>query len=315
MRTTQRTLRGFTLIELLVVIAIIAILVALLLPAVQQAREAARRSQCKNNLKQIGLAMHNYHDVMNRLPPLYIANSCWGWGTMLLPYLDQAPLYNTLASTPGISLPANTPAVGFSAHLESFVVPNGLSTPLAAFRCPSDTGTPTANMNDFSGFGTEPYGRSNYPGVWGSDSLASGAAPSNGVFPWYTTWPSFPSRNFRDFTDGLSNSFLVGERRSPATINGLYIGFDGVWAGFVDFGRDIGGSCQPVTLLNSKSTTVGGIETQAFSSSHVGGAHFLMGDGAVRFISENIASGAANTAGSTYQNLGAINDGQVLGDY
>src|SRR4051812_6730319 len=92
--------RGFTLIELLVVIAIIAVLIALLLPAVQQAREAARRSQCKNNLKQIGLALHNYHDTANTLPPGWIgdptgsnAGNRWGWGTMILPYLDQAPLY------------------------------------------------------------------------------------------------------------------------------------------------------------------------------------------------------------------------------
>src|SRR6188472_548040 len=99
--------RGFTLIELLVVIAIIAILIALLLPAVQQAREAARRSQCKNNLKQLGLALHNYHDTSNTLPPGWIAvptmsgntnasAPCWGWGTMILPGLDQAPLYSSM---------------------------------------------------------------------------------------------------------------------------------------------------------------------------------------------------------------------------
>ena len=96
--------RGFTLIELLVVIAIIAILIALLLPAVQQAREAARRSQCKNNIKQIGLALHNYHDTFNKLPAAYyllsasagsatpVTSQAWGWGTMILPYIDQAPL-------------------------------------------------------------------------------------------------------------------------------------------------------------------------------------------------------------------------------
>ncbi|MFG0295400.1 MAG: DUF1559 domain-containing protein, partial [Maioricimonas sp. JB045] len=101
--------RGFTLIELLVVIAIIAILVALLLPAVQQAREAARRSQCKNNLKQIGLALHNYHDTHGSFPPGYIARYVsatdpasaetgpgFAWGTMILPFLDQSPTYNQL---------------------------------------------------------------------------------------------------------------------------------------------------------------------------------------------------------------------------
>src|SRR5579872_5730558 len=94
--------RGFTLIELLVVIAIIAVLVALLLPAVQQAREAARRVQCKNNLKQLGLALHNYHDVTsNTFPPGYVntnSDGGWGWMSMLLPHLDQGPLYNMLGS-------------------------------------------------------------------------------------------------------------------------------------------------------------------------------------------------------------------------
>ena len=102
---SQHRRRGFTLIELLVVIAIIAILIALLLPAVQQAREAARSSQCKNNLKQLGLAMHNYHDTYKMFPPDNtftkgkIATSsipAWGWGTYLLPYLDQAPLFKRM---------------------------------------------------------------------------------------------------------------------------------------------------------------------------------------------------------------------------
>jgi len=102
----QQTRKGFTLIELLVVIAIIAILIALLLPAVQQAREAARRSTCKNNLKQIGIAMHNYRDVHNTLPPGYLDDdpaadvtnrNLLGWGTFILPYIEQSTLYNSIA--------------------------------------------------------------------------------------------------------------------------------------------------------------------------------------------------------------------------
>jgi prepilin-type N-terminal cleavage/methylation domain-containing protein len=107
MASRRDRVRGFTLIELLVVIAIIAILIALLLPAVQQAREAARRTQCKNNLHQIGIALHNYHDAFRILPPgqvtsvhwLQTDSTMWGWAAMLLPYLDQSPMYNLL--TPG----------------------------------------------------------------------------------------------------------------------------------------------------------------------------------------------------------------------
>ena len=128
--------RGFTLIELLVVIAIIAVLVALLLPAVQQAREAARRTQCKNNLKQIGLAMHNYHDQMNCFPPGWISvdpatgqpsalngGSGAGWGMLLLPQMDQAPLYNQLNLNRRIADPVNALLI---------------KTSISAFMCPSD---------------------------------------------------------------------------------------------------------------------------------------------------------------------------------
>ena len=149
-------IRGFTLIELLVVIAIIAILIALLLPAVQQAREAARRTQCKNNLKQIGLAMHNYHDVYLGFPPGYMntapyhANgngpisgnySQWVWGAMILPYIDQAPLYSRL-QVGDIRLADALTAGG------PYDSTDLLATPLTAFMCPSDVGPATNSDGD-----------------------------------------------------------------------------------------------------------------------------------------------------------------------
>src|SRR5438067_9147484 len=146
----RRIVRGFTLIELLVVIAIIAVLVALLLPAVQQAREAARRTQCKNNLKQLGLAMQNYHDTMGKFPPGFvtavpndfnITGDFWSWGVFIAPQIDLANIYNALqpgtnSLTAALSNP-NTLAV--------------LQTPLPSFRCPSDVGNA---LNDFDGTST-----------------------------------------------------------------------------------------------------------------------------------------------------------------
>src|SRR5882757_8950231 len=138
-----KTSRGFTLIELLVVIAIIAVLIALLLPAVQQAREAARRTQCKNNLKQLGLALHNYHDfAANTFPPGYIGYSNagplvgTGWMTMLLPQIEQGNIFDQfLRGTPNFS-------TGMSAlTVSGAVVTTPIYSVIRAFRCPSDVGS------------------------------------------------------------------------------------------------------------------------------------------------------------------------------
>jgi len=140
--------RGFTLIELLVVIAIIAVLIALLLPAVQQAREAARRTQCKNNLKQMGLALHNYHDVANTFPPGWISTwaqsptpasypgDSWGWPVFLLPYMDQGNIYNQINFNVGF--PAGFNAAGTTPVPATGSGVIGVeATPLSVFQCPS----------------------------------------------------------------------------------------------------------------------------------------------------------------------------------
>jgi prepilin-type N-terminal cleavage/methylation domain-containing protein len=345
MSISKSRFRGFTLIELLVVIAIIGVLVALLLPAVQQAREAARRAQCKNNLKQLGLALHNYHDTANTLPPGWIsgnagvtATGCsgWGWGTMILPNLDQGPLYQTLSGSTGQNL--TTTAVGFNAFLPTLVMPNVLSTPLSVFKCPSDSGTSAITISSSSPLGngytigstpaavTTIFGRSNYAGVMGA-RLMTGTPPTiptttngfaNGAFAQNS------KMNFRSFIDGLSNSFLIGERRTPAKVSAFYVGGDAIWAGVGDEVSFEGialhvGDCSFGNGLNFKSATPPTLTTSipysGFSSTHPGGGHFLLGDGSVRFVNENISQGPMNTVGSTYQNLATISDGLPLGEF
>jgi prepilin-type processing-associated H-X9-DG protein len=168
---------------------------------------------------------------------------------------------------------------------------------------------------------TSSFGRSNYAGVIGSNYYNQGGLlTADGSF--------FESslRRFRDYADGLSNTFLVGERRSPTTLSGQFTGGDTIWCGSNDdnfpdwqgFAMHLG-ACDPASPLNLKSTTapsVAGPEPYlAFSSTHAGGANFLFGDGSVRFISDGIATGPPGQRGSTYQNLAAIADRQPLGEF
>lgn len=311
---------GFTLIELLVVIAIIAILIALLLPAVQQAREAARRSTCKNNLKQMGVALHNYHETHRTFPPGYIDNeldftgsktgglgannSGIGWGTMILPFMDQAPLYNQISSTSN----------GFGEHW-SVSASDLAKTILPAYICPSD---PMGGINtDKSSFG-----KSNYVASHGT----SAASNSSGLFFGNS------SVKIRDITDGTSNTIMVAERTTKNDGGGtnncggtsdcdwkgaLWIGprhatsTSDTWhPGLYHFDVTTFGGGNDIYLINSSSRTWG--DDWSSSSAHVGGAHFLLADGSVRFISENISSGGSST---TYHQLVTKDGGEVVGEF
>lgn len=299
--------RGFTLIELLVVIAIIAILIALLLPAVQQAREAARRTQCKNNLKQLGLALHNYHDVNLCFPPAMIVTPGetyhWTWSVMVLPYIDQAPLFNRLDPGPTTALGAlvaNLPA---------------LQNAYPAFRCPSDTG-PNLNTDAAHVFndGTtdQQVSLTNYVVANSSGTLRPQPTLQDGAFN------NNSRTRMRDITDGTSNTIAVGERAWK--LEGVILR-----AGVMFMQDRAGGNNQGQGLVTSSGCGKYGINctTNAcrlgFSSLHTGGAQFLLMDGSVRFISENIdhqpAPGIVPVVTSTYERLLAIDDGDVIGEY
>lgn len=330
MRRTSRQ-RGFTLIELLVVIAIIAILIALLLPAVQQAREAARRTQCKNNLKQLGIALHNYHDVAGYFPSGHSGqtvwmDSCpegtcgqWGWGSLILPFLELGNTHE------GILVGAQTmPASASNATMLAV-----MQTPIPGFRCPSDTG-PDLNDDqkipstggggaDCTGSSCVPVALSNYVGSndtydldrdnWnGFMGRVPRLGPANNPSGVQTAMAT------RDFTDGLSNTFAIGERA-------WQLGGVRLQAGVV-FGTngDTGNHNNQGQVYVMGSGRWGLNDTcnecdRGFSSNHPGGAHFLLADGAVKFISENIDHNADSAVNSTYENLIGRGDGNVIGEY
>jgi prepilin-type N-terminal cleavage/methylation domain-containing protein/prepilin-type processing-associated H-X9-DG protein len=341
MRHTTRVRRAFTLIELLVVIAIIAILIALLLPAVQQAREAARRSTCKNNLKQIGLALHNYHDTYKTFPPGYIfdvrdaaAGTCcresWGWTAMILPHIDQKPLFEQLGvSKQGLDQGIATGGTAYQQLLQ---------TPLDVFRCPSDPGgnngvTVTHQNRHFGGgIGTTTAGwgnwvasSSNYVGVLGNRERVGSNYPNpddtNGIF-------SYNSRvRIADITDGTSNTFLVGERDAKNCRGGSWVGTRNPYGGNGSRGIYllVGGAHGAALVLNAPPWDGNDLCGEGFSSYHTGGAHFVLADGHVVFVSDNInfnstnrnaAGGSANSANmGTYQRLMRRDDGQPVGQY
>jgi prepilin-type N-terminal cleavage/methylation domain-containing protein len=307
--------RAFTLIELLVVIAIIAILIALLLPAVQQAREAARRSQCKNNMKQLGLAMHNYHDVFNTLPPAQInpgtstCASLFPSGNtrnitghfLILPYMDQTPLYNSA----NFSLPfgnVDSGGCGFGA-LASDSQSATLGKKLEGFRCPSDTpvGEPVVITSPVHYLVTNGY-RVSYAFVT-DDRWFYGLSVSYGR-DVKTTKPVCGhngAANFSHITDGTSNTFMFLEaayKRSPSNYYGPFIHT------YVNYSE-----VSPVSrTINQPTATVNLFMWGAPSSRHTGGIHALLCDGAVRFISQNIST----------VTLGALNSiaaGEIVGEF
>ncbi len=330
----RRRLAAFTLVELLVVIAIIGILVGLLLPAVQAAREAARRMQCSNNLKQLGLAAHNYHDTFKKFGFGHYYRGIhngggntanggrgFGWAFGLLPFIEQGNLFNRFDQSAVLMQQIGANA---NANLND----NGLlaTTPLATFSCPSDTKPPQANDGGIPNSATSSYqGAGSAYNAWQGGTGAGNPLRFNGVFERNNRSSNY---GISSITDGTSNQVLICEAKWKMRNNGT------------NRSRIYGSSDQVAYATGATNCLMVNGEwamnwtqpegnpepTRTASSEHVGGAQFVFADGSVHFISENIdhtstawinnAAAFRQSAGGpfygTYQRLFSTQDGQVL---
>ena len=315
--------RAFTLVELLVVIAIIGILISLLLPAVQAAREAARRTQCTNNLKQIGIGLHNYHDTYKTFPPAYViqpggggvhgapdadtrdAGPGWAWGALLLPFLEQGNLHDQFTYNLPCWDASNTAAA--QAQLDLFL-------------CPSATGSDRPmQVKDDAGSVLATFARSCYVASAGQEE------------PWLFTVDDYQGiadgplyRNsrtrFASVKDGLSNTVFVGEHHPVLS--------DKTWVGVIPGAivcpqpRFAFSGCEPAAILVNVHTgpcsivsppvihppnSPVGAPCQMYAE-HPGGCNVMLGDGSVRFVSETINQ-------LTWAALASIAKGEVVGEY
>ncbi|EAQ78566.1 DUF1559 domain-containing protein [Blastopirellula marina] len=284
---------GFTLVELLVVIAIIGILIALLLPAVQQAREAARRMSCTNNLKQLGLAIHNYHDVHLTFPPGGNSSTTWtgrsnqlSLHTFLLPYIEQKTVQDT---------------IDFSGN-SYLTEKDHAAIRVDAFLCPSSTREYDETVSGGAlAYDNPRLHTMHYYGVMGPKGVnaesgdnyeTEDGVSSNGGFGRQGVFFDLSSIKFRDITDGTSSTFALGELswNDAATVYRMWV-------------RGCGGSacssCKNIVDgINITPAVSGNFNNVSFGSQHPGGTHFLMCDGAVRFVPETVDFGVYKATAS-----------------
>jgi prepilin-type N-terminal cleavage/methylation domain-containing protein len=270
---------GFTLIELLVVIAIISVLIGLLLPAVQKVREAAALLSCRNNLKQIGLAMHQYHDAKGAFPvgyydptpwPALDNGPGWGWGAFLLPFLEQDNLYRQIRFDLDVGDPANAAV---------------RATFLKIYSCPSDELLLTITVTD-GGANSWTLAQGSYVACNGNDGVDDFTTPPHtGAFV-----RAVKGYRIADITDGLSNTLFVGDRTSKLSYCTWVGGPTGALNPFLQAPGNFGAE---VTLLMCHAGVTGpnspGVfDADSTSSPHRLGVPFLFGDGSVHFLSNSI---------------------------
>lgn len=326
MRRNDRN--GFTLIELLVAIAIIAVLIGLLLPAIQKTRAAAARIKCENNLKQIGLAMHNYHEANGALPTAWVTTiepgssppvgtqpkPGWTWTVLILPFMEQQGLYNELA--PVFDGNSGPPSPGNDLAITSL--------PLNSFLCPED---PSGPINLLEGNGVDGYSRSNYV----VNREATG--PDTNELP--------TPMNLLYITDGTSNTILAGEKDMVKSSGAAWVGIfntTGTFEGRPGYGINVpfavavgkappykpAPGAGPLVPIPSSYDVWDDNARLGFSSMHLGGAFFLYADGSVHFLPNNIQADPnddfsvfpANQTNYIFQNLIHPSDGNAnTGDY
>ncbi len=280
MRRGFTRISGFTLVELLVVMAIIAVLIALMMPAVQSSREAVRRVHCHNQIRQLGLALHSYHEIHSRFPagsymigPSFRTMSGWGWGAMILPHVEQAPLYHQIDFHVGTAVASNQAVI---------------ATPVSLWRCPSDVAL--ERMTIF------PVGRP-------SLDIASGNyCGVNGLLH------EMSSKRIADVIDGTSQTLLLGERVVDQSTNGSLPHTAG-WFGQVAYSDGYEYRSIPHMATFHAFPINGSLSSaQHFSSRHTGGAIFGLADGSVRFVSEHIDS-------HLWESLGTPAGGETIGSF
>ena len=277
----SRPPRGLTLVELLVVLGIIAILMALLLPAVQAAREAARRIKCQNNIRQIGLALHHHHDVHGRLPAGWVSvapggEPGWAWSALLLEFLDQPTSSNVTWAGGARFVATRIPAEPGAMQIGDASNRELRERRISLFLCPSDPSEELFTLPSGPGGQMFQVARSNYVGVFGTGVIQSNPSAGNGVFYLNS------GTRFADIRDGLSNTLMVGERASQQP---------GSWEGSATWVAAVPGAHRGMARVVGRADRVPNDVLRDFAdfgSWHPFGANFVMADGSVQMISDKI---------------------------